>query len=76
MALNVNGAGFGRTGTRSLKTALEGLGFGRCYHMEEVLKNPNWASVFFSFTYWLCNGRLILAQVRGISRIIKFVDEN
>jgi Sulfotransferase domain len=40
MALKVIGAGFGRTGTRSLKTALEELGFGRCYHMEEVMKNP------------------------------------
>ena len=46
MGLKVIGAGFGRSGTRSLKTALEGLGFGRCYHMEEVLKNPNCASVF------------------------------
>jgi hypothetical protein len=46
MALKVIGAGFGRTGTRSLKTALEELGFGRCYHTEEVLKNPNCASVF------------------------------
>ena len=40
MALKVIGAGFGRTGTRSLKTALEELGFGKCYHMEEVMKNP------------------------------------
>ncbi|RPJ27035.1 MAG: sulfotransferase family protein [Chloroflexi bacterium] len=40
MALKVIGAGFGRTGTRSLKAALEELGFGRCYHMEEVVKNP------------------------------------
>ncbi|MBN1453637.1 MAG: hypothetical protein JW963_21655 [Anaerolineales bacterium] len=40
MALKVIGAGFGRTGTRSLKTALEELGFGKCYHMEEVIKNP------------------------------------
>jgi len=46
MGLKVIGAGFGRTGTRSLKTALEELGFGRCYHMEEVLKNPNCASIF------------------------------
>jgi hypothetical protein len=41
MALKVIGAGFGRTGTRSLKAALEELGFGRCYHMEEVVKNPS-----------------------------------
>ena len=40
MALSVIGAGFGRTGTASLKLALEHLGFGPCHHMEEVLKNP------------------------------------
>jgi hypothetical protein len=49
MALKVIGAGFGRTGTRSLKSALEQLGFGRCYHMEEVAKNPShlrhWAKI-------------------------------
>lgn len=30
----------GRTGTASLKVALEVLDFGPCYHMSEVLKNP------------------------------------
>jgi len=40
MALSVIGAGFGRTGTASLKLALEHLGLGPCHHMEEVLKNP------------------------------------
>lgn len=34
--LKVIGAGFGRTGTLSLKAALEQLGFGPCYHMVEV----------------------------------------
>lgn len=33
------GAGFGRTGTLSIKSALEELGFGPCYHMVEVLEN-------------------------------------
>jgi hypothetical protein len=40
MALSVIGSGFGRTGTASLKAALEQLGFGPCHHMEEVLRNP------------------------------------
>jgi hypothetical protein len=40
MTLEVIGAGFGRTGTLSLQAALEELGFGRCYHMTEVFKNP------------------------------------
>ena len=34
----VIGAGYGRTGTTSLKLALEDLGY-PCYHMEEVMKN-------------------------------------
>lgn len=34
------GAGFGRTGTTSLKAALEELGLRRCYHMTEVFENP------------------------------------
>jgi hypothetical protein len=34
--LDVIGAGLGRTGTLSLKVALERLGFGPCYHMTEV----------------------------------------
>jgi hypothetical protein len=38
--VEVIGAGVGRTGTYSLKLALEQLGFGPCYHMEEVLKDP------------------------------------
>lgn len=40
MGLRVIGAGYGRTGTASLKLALERLGFGPCHHMSEVLPNP------------------------------------
>ncbi|MFT5426518.1 MAG: hypothetical protein ACI9ZT_001459 [Gammaproteobacteria bacterium] len=40
MALSVIGAGFGRTGTMSIKMALEHLGVGPTHHMEEVFKNP------------------------------------
>ena len=36
MGLKVIGAGFGRTGTLSLKFALERLGFDKCYHMMEM----------------------------------------
>ena len=39
--MHVIGAGFGRTGTTSLKAALEQLGFDPCYHMMEVIKNPS-----------------------------------
>jgi len=38
--VKVIGAGFGRTGTSSLKAALETLGFGSAYHMTEVFTHP------------------------------------
>lgn len=38
--MKVIGAGFGRTGTLSMKTALERLGFGPCFHMSEVFTHP------------------------------------
>ncbi|MEO5907174.1 MAG: sulfotransferase family protein, partial [Saprospiraceae bacterium] len=41
MALKVFGTGQGRTGTTSLKLALEHLGFGKCYHMFELMAHPD-----------------------------------
>jgi len=46
MVLKVIGAGFGRTGTMSLRDALNELGFGPCYHMSEVIAHPHFAG------YW------------------------
>lgn len=40
MTLAVIGSGLGRTGTKSLKAALEDLGFGPCHHMHEVMTHP------------------------------------
>lgn len=40
MPLDIIGAGLGRTGTFSLKHALEELGLGPCHHMEEVMTHP------------------------------------
>ena len=46
MGIEVIGAGFGRTGTLSLKAALEQLGFAPSYHMYELLSHldhgPSW----------------------------------
>lgn len=39
-AFRVIGAGHPRTGTLSLRTALTTLGFGPCYHMDEVFRHP------------------------------------
>jgi hypothetical protein len=49
MTMHVIGAGVGRTGTYSLKLALNRLGVGPCHHMEEVLHQmpvqvPLWAA--------------------------------
>jgi len=64
MALQVIGAGLGRTGTMSMKTALEQLGLGPCYHMVEcfpkgpehwkkwvdaVNGKPDWDAIFDGF---------------------------
>jgi hypothetical protein len=40
MTLQVIGSGFGRTGTKSLKEAIETLGFGPCHHMHEIVVHP------------------------------------
>ena len=40
MTLEVIGAGLGRTGTHSLKLALEALGLGPCHHMFELREAP------------------------------------
>lgn len=44
--LRVIGAGFGRTGTFSLKTALDLLGYGPTYHMAEVFAHPEDVAVW------------------------------
>lgn len=49
MVLQIIGSGFGRTGTKSLKEAIEVLGFGPCHHMYELLDNldqvPDWQAL-------------------------------
>ncbi len=57
MTLNVIGAGVGRTGTYSLKIALNELGLGPCFHMEEVLINaptqmPLWTTAVAGNPDW------------------------
>ena len=39
MSIEIIGAGFGRTGTLSLKYGLEMLGYKQCYHMMELMKH-------------------------------------
>jgi len=40
MSISLIGAGYGRTGTLSLKSALETLGYNKCHHMIEVIHTP------------------------------------
>ena len=51
MALKVVGAGFGRTGTLSLKTALEKLDCGPCYHMMEVFPRPEHVAMWHRLAF-------------------------
>jgi hypothetical protein len=44
--LKVIGAGLSRTGTFSLKRALEALGFGPCYHMDELFRRPDHVDIW------------------------------
>ncbi len=48
MGLKVVGAGLGRTGTASLKKALEQLTGGPCYHMFEVFEHPESVAMWHS----------------------------
>ena len=57
MALKIIGTGVGRTGTYSLKLALNQLGTGPCHHMEEVLHNmpvqvPLWSAAVAGTPDW------------------------
>lgn len=58
MSMQVIGAGVGRTGTYSLKLAINQLGFGPCHHMEEVLHNmpvqvPLWSAAAAGKPDWM-----------------------
>ncbi|MGB0237589.1 MAG: sulfotransferase family protein [Cycloclasticus sp.] len=46
MTIKVIGVGFGRTGTLSLKTALEKLGYAECYHMLELFSRADHAKTW------------------------------
>ena len=48
--MRVIGAGFGRTGTLSFKRALEDLGFGPTYHMQEVMRRPSHVNRWFRYS--------------------------
>src|SRR5581483_4585989 len=49
--MKVIGAGLGRTGTTSIKVALQKLGFGPCLHMIDLLSGPAELSDAFREAY-------------------------
>jgi Sulfotransferase domain len=51
MALKVVGSGLGRTGTKSMQSALNILGVGPCHHMVEVFAHPE------SMALWIEAGK-------------------
>jgi len=46
------GTGFGRTGTDSMRAALEILGFGPCHHMRELIKDPEHERLWRTAESW------------------------
>jgi hypothetical protein len=48
--MKVFGTGFGRTGTMSLKIALEKLGMGPCYHMKEIVIRPSHIKMWYDIS--------------------------
>ncbi|MBO0881376.1 MAG: sulfotransferase family protein, partial [Mycobacterium sp.] len=46
--MHVIGVGFGRTGTASLRSALDRLGAGPCYHMSDVMRDPTRARAWLA----------------------------
>jgi hypothetical protein len=57
MTMHIIGTGVGRTGTYSLKLAINQLGLGSCHHMDEVLHNmpaqvPLWSAAVSGQADW------------------------
>lgn len=70
MSIQVIGAGMARTGTMSLKFALEELGYNKCHHMMEVMKDSA------NLVYWneMHNKRTtdFEAMLKGYQAIVDF----
>ncbi len=56
------GAGFGRTGTTSLRKALEILGFGPSYHMHELFNKPH------QVVYW---EKALEGKIKALKHLMK-----
>lgn len=68
MTLRVVGAGVGRTGTNSLKLALEQLLGGRCHHMFEILQHPSQVPGWIKCDRWRPDG-LVTVVVSYVAQV-------
>jgi hypothetical protein len=66
MSLKVVGAGLGRTGTKSLQTALGMLGLGPCHHMVEVFAHPESMALWIEAGAGRPNWDAIFADYRSM----------
>jgi hypothetical protein len=65
MPLEVIGTGLGRTGTKSLQTALAQLGFGPCHHMVEVFAHRETMPLWIDAADGRADWDLIFANYRS-----------
>ncbi len=65
MTLHVIGSGLGRTGTKSLQTALNMLGVGPCHHMIEVFMHPETMSLWIEAGHGRPDWEAIFADYRS-----------
>jgi hypothetical protein len=66
MALKVVGSGLGRTGTKSMQTALGMLGLGPCHHMVEVFAHPETMQLWIDASEGRPNWDLIFKDYRSM----------
>ena len=66
MALKIVGTGLGRTGTKSLQSALNMLGFGPCHHMVEVFAHPESAGLWIEAAKGRPDWEAIFADYRSV----------
>lgn len=66
MALKIVGTGLGRTGTKSLQSALNMLGFGPCHHMVEVFAHPESAMLWIEAAKGRPDWDAIFANYRSV----------
>ncbi len=63
--MQIIGAGFSRTGTYSLRQALEHLGYNPCYHGEVVLQRPDHVATWLTVTEQLPDWQSLFSEYKA-----------